>query len=685
MRLRVIIAFIFLMPALAACGGGSSATPFASAVPAKTHRALLIGGATGGVYNALATQYNVSAGTGTEDPSGYDMVIFDGKTSTPQTLSTSSALRRFLLAGKAVVLLNATEAHREQGLNGILWAHTKGSSAGTIYFLAAGANGAPPREVEIEFPVHLISKSGGGPQVVASPDPAKIPADTQAWLAEFQRRFTAGAQASIDPAVSGSGQTVFSLDVVQPLGVAVASYLNTLTPGNGTEFCGNITNPNGWGSCNGKNPDITTPDVGGSFETMINVLLEPDGLNYMHKIITRQYAFFSTYPWPNPSWVYGYYMADSLNGTNNANIPLTTMLGFNDSISLSAGPTWLNTYPMAIVEAAPTANNNTSQLTTSYSHTEQVGLSVSGGYQAGALGLLGANWSDAWTWSNANTINITDWSNDVTQQNGDAVYDFWASGNTPDTWQNLRNATLTGSPGGNGYNTPGFTGLKIGSNYLNQLQQSGMVSQDETAWATSNGPVGPQKLEFDASATFTSGEVFQLPPNILANTYNYGNFPSSTINEPIEIDFSNPSLQPPEPAPWSLTFGSYAQTRGKAIATTTGTVTLNQPAAADTQINLSYVIQPQQQMLTVPASEACQGNTTSFNPGNSILNNGQPPLSITIPAGKASANFSLTFQTFNNDTYNVQVVAWLPSTDLGGQSITNPQSAWCLTPPNTLP
>jgi hypothetical protein len=50
---------------------------------------------------------------------------------------------------------------------------------------------------------------------------------------------------------------------------------------------------------------------------------------------------------------------------------------------------------------------------------------------------------------------------------------------------------------------------------------------------------------------------------------------------------------------------------------------------------------------------------------------------------QTSASFPLTFQTFNSDTYNVQVVAWLPAAAVNGQQVLNPQSAWCLTPPNT--
>jgi hypothetical protein len=44
-------------------------------------------------------------------------------------------------------------------------------------------------------------------------------------------------------------------------------------------------------------------------------------------------------------------------------------------------------------------------------------------------------------------------------------------------------------------------------------------------------------------------------------------------------------------------------------------------------------------MLTLPAGQACAGNTTSFIPGNNVISNGSngpPPFNLTIPAGQTS-------------------------------------------------
>jgi hypothetical protein len=115
---------------------------------------------------------------------------------------------------------------------------------------------------------------------------------------------------------------------------------------------------------------------------------------------------------------------------------------------------------MTVVEAQPTASNNTSSLTTSSQQTESVGISATGGYQGGGVGPFGVNWSDSWSWVVANTINISDWSAQETALSGSQLaYSFRASGNTPDTLSNIQNAGISGTPqgnGGTGYNPPSF-------------------------------------------------------------------------------------------------------------------------------------------------------------------------------------------------------------------------------------
>jgi hypothetical protein len=221
---------------------------------------------------------------------------------------------------------------------------------------------------------------------------------------------------------------------------------------------------------------------------------------------------------------------------------------------------------------------------------------------------------------------------------------------------------------------------------LNQLQQTAVNAQDELTWSSTT-LVAPEPVTFDTAATFISGEVVQAFGGTqfpFGAIYNYGNVSETNVDMPIRLDFSNPSLQPPAPAPWTLTFGQVMLTPGSFYANATGTVTLASRASTDTTVNLTYVVQPQAAISTLPVNQVCPINNASFNPGNGVINNSAPPLSLTIPAGKTSATFPLSIQTFNSDAYNVQIVAWLPSAVVNGAQVVNPQSAYCVPVPNSL-
>jgi hypothetical protein len=613
-------------------------------------------------------------GSGSEDPSAYDMVIFDSNSMSGK-FGVSAA--NFLQHGKAVVIFNDNEARRNAALKGVLFAHGKQDTPVEAFFIVRDASGTPQREVQVNFPLHMTSANGGSTRTLSAPQAADIPNDTKTWLADLQKQMSApGSSGNILSPTANQGQTVFSFDIAQPVVMNEVSAVHTLQPRYGS-WCDDQTPPsddNIYACPSTANPSFTGPSISCDFETLISVLLEPKGASFRHKVITRQYALMSTYPWPGTFWEYVYWPSNSSGNTYYEEKEVTTN-GFNELVTLQAGPGWASVYPMTVTEALPLLSNNTTQLTTSTSQQESVGISATGGYQGGGVGLVGVSWSDSWGWSQAQTINIQDWGTYfLRDKDSSLTYYFFASGNTPNPLRAMQSSSYQ-------HNNPS---LGFGAGALNGMQVSSVVSQDETTWVSSSGTIGPEVLTFNASATFTAGEVFQAdsPDDGIGI---YANLPSITVNQPISIDFSNPSLQPPAPAPWTLSFGTYSQSSDN--ATITGTVALNQAANTDTIVNLTYVIQPQQQMLTLPVGQACAGNTTSFIPGNNVITtnggNGQPPFTLTIPAGQTSKSFPLSFETFNSDTYNVQIIAWLPSVVANGQQIINPQSAQCLTPPNT--
>jgi hypothetical protein len=271
------------------------------------------------------------------------------------------------------------------------------------------------------------------------------------------------------------------------------------------------------------------------------------------------------------------------------------------------------------------------------------------------------------------------------QQSGGVQYVYTASGNTPDTYNNLITYQRQFKP-------DGTTVLSNDPSSLNDLQKGNMEAESESDWISSNGVVGPYEENLQSTAEFVQGEVYQFQP---CDTVDYGqkncdpryyaNTPSFTYPQNLVLDFATPALQPPTQAPWTLTFGAWPNPV-PAAATITGTVSIPNAAQNPGPLQISYVIEPIDPVLTLPSAQVCPGNQYNFNPGNNVVNNGQggpPPFTVTIPQGQTSVTFPVTVQTYNSNLYNVQVVAWQPSGTLNGNTVPNLESAYCLTVPNT--
>lgn len=706
-----LIVFAGLISFGAGCGGDSnSSTPPARAPQAGP--ALVVGPAAGTVFDALKNRYGAASGTGAEDPSNYSMIVFDGDNTLPGQLQSNPGVADFVNAGKPVIILNATESHLVSGLADSVWAY--GDQLPTVSPAVAFVMRRQPHRlasdlVEIDFPLEIAaapdaqpappppsgSNPAATPPILVNPTPEELNAETRQWLATLNRTL-ASSLGDIPPAQGGPGQMVLSFAKVDPIRIVQSSVLNNQPPPYGTA----------WGPSGTQPPNFST-EFSGTFYTRLYAILKGDSpQNFQHEIIARQYLLVSP---PSPLATDLVTSQYAIAGSNwNGSWPVYSTLGFNDAFTLA---TQLNdpsdsNLALGVTENLPQAANGVNTLTTSQSHTETVGLSVTGGIQNGnGVGTVGASWSSSWTWGEASTISFCDWesSSNVDIPDNAAQYNFVAYGGSDLTTANLSDDLLALPPNNNQIANQ----LRAPFDYwppsnrfptLNQLQKSAMTNQSETVWTTSSGQlIPPDQLQFISSALVYSGEMLELRGGILffAPDGVFTGYGRSNFYQVINLNFAAPGLQPPGlriadqtqvAAPWTLTFGQFSQRKGRPYATVTGTVALTQPApSGGTRVNLSYVIQPRQQMLTLPPNQACQGNTTSFNPGNSVLDNGNPPLNVTIPAGQTAASFPLTFQTFNADTYNVQVAAWQARATVGGDAVLNPQSAWCLTPPNTLP
>jgi hypothetical protein len=626
-------------------------------------RALVVGTAEGIVYEAIADHYRVTFGTGNEDPREYDLVVFDGNHTAPDALHKNRAPAHFLAAGKAVVLLNNTEDHRQIGLRHLLWAHAQGDSPAVAFFIPRDRRGVPRMLVQVDFPAEL-NPSG----TFAPPTADQIAQAAQHWLENLRSRMDLGAPplgsragdtgGNINPPSNGDGQTALTLDEVQSY--IVSPLYSQWWPNLGSES--NILWCSVSVTCYPQVPAPvvqTAPSV--DAEQMLSVLLEQNGSGYVDKIIARQYSLMG----PNIKSSTEYMLCNGSNATCN----VYSLLGFNAAAAFQLLPSFGGA-PLTVTEAMPEAENNTTNLTTSTSHSETVGLSGSAGFDSsGPTGSIGSDWSESWEWGQSTSINIQDWSSENSVGGPNVTYTFKATGGTPDTYSNLAlyvfpnsdcNQCLLPTP--------------VSEDNLNALQRSGMTSQSETEWQT-NAPIPPGVYSLQANALFYFGEAYTFVNKSTKTPPSYGSPNEASAQTTFSLDFTNPTLQPPAAAPWTLSFGPYSSSPlGNDYVQTTGTVTLSPPPTSATEINLSYVIQPQQSLQTLPSPQVCPGNTSSFIPSNSVVNNGSPPLTITIPAGQTSASFPLTLETFNSSTYNIQVVAW--------QSTGNKQAAWCLTPPN---
>lgn len=721
-----------LLLCCAGCGGSSN-----SSQPAPP-QALVVGSASGTVFQAIQSQYETVAGTGNEDPASYAMIIFDGNSTTPAQLQANPGVKNFLAAGKAVVILNNTEQHRSTGLQGALWMHAEGSAPATAWLYGFNPSGPNQGEAsrkelsQIDFPVMMLAAPRDGAPTLIAPTSAELRQDSQQWLGLLNQAM-AGAGSEIGSSTCGSNpndpqpsaqcanQTALSFHTITPVNFTLPSQLNDQAAPYGTAWGPSGTQP--------PNGHIT---LNATFETRGYALLEGNASSgYFHKILARQYLNVSPPPAkPNQSWpstwtqtlTQEYPIVGSCDQWTTP-WPIYTTLGWNDSVELVAQLNQVGQNSVGIDTFLPQKANNTTTLTTSENHTETVGVSSTAGIQKGEpIGTLSASWNDSWSWGQAQTISIQDWDagSSISADNTQASYEYEAFGNSQITHSILESHLLDLPLNGPQLSSAacdlpyiGFGTQQVQPPDLNGLQTNALATQSETVWA-SNGLLPPQTVKLVSSGTITSGEVTDVvagdgphvPPTVLCSTgcsglQGFTGYATTPLTQTFDLDFSTPALQPAGwnlstrqsvPAPWTLSFPSWPQ-KIALNQPLTGTVSiaqdaLNALASAKQNILLSYVVAPLSALQTLPVGQACPGNQFNFNPGDNAVSNGSPPLQLapsafTCNSGTCAAPVSLTFQTAQTNQYSVQVVAWLPSMAFNGQTVLSPQSAWCLDVPET--
>jgi hypothetical protein len=341
----------------------------------------------------LQHRYHIEQGAGTEDPTPFALVIFDGNFHSGQDIRANPATANFLNSGKTLVILNNTDDHRSH-LAGLLWAHSSGSSPGVAFVVRRRSASTSPRLIQVDFPL----SSGKHPKT-----------DAENWIDLIQR---SASGTNISPAMTGDGQTVVSFDELTPATLTISARVNSLGA------------PPGF-SLSYPSPRVsTTSQV--TFETLIYAMLEGNSpTSYQHKIFARQYLLAS------PDLIFNSNEATEIYTTYHSHLspPVSSALGFNDQTTLSVQvPSEIQDL-VGVVENLPEAANNVTQLTTSQSQSESVGLSASAGFSGQSIvGSIGVSWSESWTWEQEQTVDISDWSAESQVSADTASYIFSAPG-----------------------------------------------------------------------------------------------------------------------------------------------------------------------------------------------------------------------------------------------------------------
>jgi len=712
------------------CGCGGSGGSSAPAPSPSEPLALVVGSASGPAYQAIAQQYRIVQGTGSEDPQNYSLILFDGNTTTPQQLNANPGTSNFINSGKMLVVVNATTAHRELGLQGIVWVRPLGSSLAITIFKNYDATGVSQGHTAVEFPIvifppfqhpgQISELEGTGTVPQASSDQSvnqagelaqsgnstsvrqvaysSLPAQAmdqlaKSWVNTFTARYLASraganlasawqsVQSEIVGTSIGDGQTVKGFDYIQPVSMTINSQLSQpstiVVPGpfwaDTTDpagvSCANLDEYNGMagGACSVNTGTAIDYSVtpGGDVETHLYALLTTTG---QQVIIARQTANIG--PRRNPTsaqvgcfsvlWRLGAYPISCWGleaGIDNYN--LNSLLGFNlDVNSTLSWPDALASY-LLVSEFTPQAANNVTTLSTSQTQSYQVSVSASAGIEDGKpAASLSAGFSYGWSWTHGTSVNLSDWTEDTHQPNSNSInFDYYASDNTPDTYAAVQLGEKQTNPTGNPALT--LTGP------LTQLQSSAMSMGSETVLETA-GTLLSNVVTLTSTFNFNFGEVYndfnQANSGIIPDydrVLTFGAVDNYRLALPMEVDFSSPTLLPPQSAPWQLSISPPQLSSGSFASQ--GSIVLNSPASASTTINLTYAIIGPNQVTTVP--QECPPNSSAFIPSPSVVTG--LPQSVTIPAGATKANFTVNFAPQGaSNPYNVQIVSWQATQNL---------------------
>jgi hypothetical protein len=180
--------------------------------------ALVVGTASGAVYQELASKYVIQTGDGSESSDGYDLLIY-GQSVTADELETFPTTVNFLSSGKVLIVLAPSEDDR-QALESLLGATALVDGQAVAVFNAYSPDGNLQTTTMVEFPSTSNedpiqtdppgSASTTSPDLAvtnlrAIPDETALRAQTDQWVALYESKHaeatqTMGALTGVSPA-----------------------------------------------------------------------------------------------------------------------------------------------------------------------------------------------------------------------------------------------------------------------------------------------------------------------------------------------------------------------------------------------------------------------------------------------------------------------------------------------------
>jgi hypothetical protein len=182
--------------------------------PHAPDSALVVGAASGPIFDELASAYRLSPGDGTEPADGYDVAIYDGRSLTPEQIASLPSTDGFLRAGKILIVLDP-DIDDLQALEGELGAAPLVDTPAVAVFKTYSSDRSLQNATVIEFPTVLEAESapddGASPasdavQTIASRAPVDD-ATLREQAAEWRKLYESDHQAAERAMRAQSGST----------------------------------------------------------------------------------------------------------------------------------------------------------------------------------------------------------------------------------------------------------------------------------------------------------------------------------------------------------------------------------------------------------------------------------------------------------------------------------------------